>query len=216
MHQITPTVSFSLCEHQVDNPTTMNTESSSSDSAPASAPSLAVVPAQGNGQFVQTAVLVSSPASDEGHECATPFQSTQFQIYVEFGYLLVTLILAVALTIVVAAYVTGATRPLFLAALGGFLGGWTFDAKWFYRVTARGKDDQHEQTWQKHKFYWRILIPFVAGLISFATYSLASSGSMPIHIADPKSGRVAFGFAYFVGLFMDVLLSRIAKWVEHM
>lgn len=147
-------------------------------------------------------------------DCVPFFRDSNSQITCEFIFLLVSLVIAVIVTAIVSKNASGPTRPLLFAALGGFFGGWTFDAKWFYRVTARGRNDQHAQTWQRHKFYWRILIPFVAGLISFAVYLLASSGALPIEVSNPQSGRIAFGLTFFMGLFTDVILSKIAKWTE--
>lgn len=148
------------------------------------------------------------------NDCVPFFKSKKSQIVFEFWFLVVSFCIAAAAVYFVARFESGSMRPLLLAALGGFLGGWTFDAKWFYRVTARGKDDQHKHSWQRHKFYWRILIPFVAGLISFAAYLLASSEALPIQVKDPHSGRIAFGLTYFLGLFTDIILSRLAKWTE--
>jgi hypothetical protein len=170
-------------------------------------------------------IATADPSRDHGtgnsgtpaiSETSVPgfFASATKQMQFEFAFLVVLFLLAVSATVLVACYVQGHLRPLWLAALGGLLGGWTFDAKWFYRVTARGKDDQHKHPWQAHKFFWRMLIPFVAGLIAFATYLLASAGNLPLNVSSQLSGRSAFGICFFLGLLSDILLSRMAQWAE--
>ena len=149
------------------------------------------------------------------------FSSDRWQIVFEFFFLLLSLAIAVAFVAVVhlkgtAFALDRNTKALMLAAAGGFLGGWAFDAKWFYRVTARGKSDQYPYRWQRHKFYWRILTPFLAGLGAFAVYLLASSKVLPIVVADAGSGRAAFGISFFLGYFSDMVFSRLAAWTERL
>ncbi len=88
----------------------------------------------------------------------TFFKENKSQIIFEFFYLLATFFVAVF--IVIATHfkigifaIDHHSKVLVLAAVGGFLGGWTFDAKWFYRVTAKGKFNQYPFKWEKHKFY---------------------------------------------------------------
>lgn len=152
--------------------------------------------------------------------CVPFFPTDRRQIVFEFFYLIGTLFLALGATAGVRYFslngsLDQSSAISIYAALGGFLGGWTYDAKWFYRVTARGRDDQHAQTWQRHKFYWRVLIPFVAGTIAFAVFMLVSSGNFVFAIRDVSSGRTAFGSTFFLGYFSDLVLSRIAKWTEN-
>lgn len=157
--------------------------------------------------------------ANQSDNCVPFFPSDKHQIVFEFGYLVILLILVLCSTAAVRYYslqniLDRSTSTTIYAALGGLFGGWTFDAKWFYRVTARGKDDQYTQHWQKHKFYWRVLIPFVAGAIAFAFYLLVSSGALPIVFRESMSGRMAFGLTFFLGYFSDLVLSRLAKWTE--
>ncbi len=146
------------------------------------------------------------------------FKSSQDQIRFECDYLLLTLLVSVGLVFSVQFGVLelGSSRDktLLFSALGGFLGGWTYDAKWFYRVTARGKSNQYPYRWEAHKLYWRLLIPFVAGLVAFSVYLLLSSQLLPFVIAAPASGRTSFAVSFFCGYFSDIVLSRLAKWVE--
>jgi hypothetical protein len=102
------------------------------------------------------------------------------------------------------------------ALLGGFLGGWVYDTKWFYRVTARGKDDQHKYKWQCHKFYWRVLTPFLSSLVAFVTYVLVASGVFPIVIKGSGAASAAFSICFLFGYFSDLVLSRLAAWAEEL
>lgn len=159
---------------------------------------------------------MTEPSDDD---CVPFFSSDKSQIIFEFCYLVVTLLMVLSATTAVRFYslngcLDHASATVTYAGLGGFFGGWTYDAKWFYRVTARGRDNQYAQTWQRHKFYWRVLIPFVAGAIAFAIFMLISSGNFIVTISDITSGRTAFGLSFFLGYFSDLVLSRIAKWTE--
>lgn len=158
---------------------------------------------------------------DQESDCVPFFSSDKRQLIFEFVYLIVILLLAIAGTAAVRycslnGMLDHASATAIYAALGGFLGGWAYNAKWFYRVTARGRHDQHPYQWQRHKFYWRILIPFVAGAIAFAIFMLISSGNFIITLRDVNSGRTAFGLSFFFGYFSDLVLSRIAKWTEEL
>lgn len=150
----------------------------------------------------------------------TPFfKNDTHQVVFEFAYLCVSLLMATSLTAwlhfnAISLGLDSGSKALLLSALGGFIGGWTYSAKWFYRVTARGKDDQYKWRWQPHKFYWRILTPPLAGLIAFDVYLLASSRVLPFVVENPTSGRVAFGLSFVLGHFSDLVLSRCAKWAE--
>lgn len=107
-----------------------------------------------------------------------------------------------------------ADKLVIFAALGGFLGGWVYDAKWFYRVTARGKNNQHGFPWQPHKFYWRILTPFLSGIVALATFLLGTTDFLPIAIKNKDSARAAFAICFLLGYFSDLVLSRLAAWAE--
>lgn len=147
------------------------------------------------------------------------FKSDKNQIIFEFFYLIVTFWLATTVTTLIhfkIGYfaIDQHSKVLLFAVLGGFLGGWTFDAKWFYRVTAKGKNNQYNFNWESHKFYWRIFIPFLSALVAFAIYILASTNILPINVGESESSRVSFGLCYIFGYFSDVVMTRLAKWVE--
>lgn len=105
-------------------------------------------------------------------------------------------------------------KLILFAIAGGFLGGWVYDTKWFYRVTARGKNDQYKFPWQPHKFYWRIFTPFLSSLVALSTLMLAYSDFLPIAIKSKDSARAAFAICFLFGYFSDLLLSRLASWAE--
>jgi hypothetical protein len=145
------------------------------------------------------------------------FKADKSQIRFEFFYLIVTLLAAVAailLTHFKAQFMTPDSKALIYAGLGGFLGGWAFDAKWFYRVTARGRSKQYVYKWERNKFYWRVLTPFLSGLIAFTVYSLVTSEQLPLILKNPASGRASFGFSFVLGYFSDLVLTRTSKWLE--
>lgn len=155
----------------------------------------------------------------EGRDCVPFFDSDKSQIKFEFWYL-VTLFIATCVAITTIqifgnrAGLSHADKLAFFAVLGGFLGGWVYDAKWFYRVTARGKNNQYGFPWQPHKFYWRILTPFLSGIVAFATFLLGTADFLPIAIKNKESARAAFAICFLLGYFSDLVLSRLAAWAE--
>ncbi|HCN8739334.1 TPA: hypothetical protein N6597_003587, partial [Escherichia coli] len=96
----------------------------------------------------------------------------------------------------------------------GFFGGWVYNAKWFYRVTARGKNNQYNFPWESHKFYWRIFIPFLAALVAFCSYTLLSPDTFVSSIKGHGKTKIAFSICFILGYFSDLVLSRLASWAE--
>ncbi len=105
-------------------------------------------------------------------------------------------------------------RNLFVSGLSGMLGGIIFVAKWFYRVTARGKNNQYCEYWEPHKIYWRILTPIVSSCVALTIYALATRDVLPIKSLNNNSGYVAFGFSFLVGYFSDMFLSMLVDFVS--
>lgn len=147
------------------------------------------------------------------------FKSSVSQIKFEFWYLVALL----AISCISLAFIQlkgeglgidHGDKVTIFALIGGFLGGWVYDTKWFYRVTARGKSDQYDYPWHSHKFYWRVLTPFLAALVAFATYLLASMDVFPVVINNSDSAKVSFAVCFLLGYFSDLVLSRLAKWAE--
>ena len=155
----------------------------------------------------------------EGRGCVPFFKKDQSQIVFEFFYLVFLFFIVcsgvLAIQLYGAKYGLQHQDKLILFALaGGFLGGWVYDTKWFYRVTARGKNDQYKFPWQPHKFYWRVFTPFLSSLVALATFMLASSDFLPIAIKSKESAKAAFAICFLFGYFSDLLLSRLASWAE--
>jgi hypothetical protein len=155
----------------------------------------------------------------EGRDCVPFFKSDKKQIVFEFFYLVFLLVVSCASIFCLQVYgqklgMLSSDKSLFMALLGGFMGGWVYDAKWFYRVTARGKNNQYGFLWQPHKLYWRVLTPFLAALVSFSTYLLAVSEVIPIYIKNTESSKAAFSICFILGYFSDLVLSRLAAWAE--
>lgn len=155
----------------------------------------------------------------EGRACVPFFKSDKSQIVFEFFYLVFLLVTTCTGLFVAQIYgmnfgLQHHDKLILFALGGGFLGGWVYDTKWFYRVTARGKDDQYKFLWQPHKFYWRIFTPFLASLVALASFLLATSDFLPIVIKSKESAKSAFAICFLFGYFSDLLLSRLAAWAE--
>jgi len=153
----------------------------------------------------------------EGRECVPYFQTNKGQIIFEFLYLVALLLLTgVALLAIQLRWVPVEhhDKVLIFSLFGGFLGGWVYDAKWFYRVTARGKSNQYNYLWQCHKFYWRVLTPFLSSIVAFVTYLLMASDVLPVAIRGGGSAGAAFSISFVFGYFSDLVLSRLAAWAE--
>lgn len=155
----------------------------------------------------------------EGRDCVPFFSRDKSQIIFEFFYLVALLIAACSAIFVlqlksIEMGISHDNKVSLFAILGGFLGGWVYDAKWFYRVTARGKYDQYGFPWQPHKFYWRVMTPFLSALVAFSTYMLLDSGLLPIELKNKDSAKVSISICFVLGYFSDLVLSRLAKWAE--
>jgi len=147
------------------------------------------------------------------------FRSNKTQITFEFFYILITFIVATTMMTLIhfkigIFSIDHNSKILVYSFIGGFLGGWTLMSKWFYRTTARGKNNQHPNLWESHKFYWRILTPFVSALIAFSIFILVSTDSLPLSIQTKESAKVAFGFSFIFGYFSDIMMSKLSKWIE--
>lgn len=152
-----------------------------------------------------------------GRECVPYFDTNKGQLIFEFFYLVVLFTLAVIFLLAVQFKfipVAHGNKLYLFAVVGGFLGGWVYDAKWFYRVTARGKDNQYLQLWECHKFYWRVLTPFLSAVVSFVTYLLLVSGVLPLVVKNSATVASAFSLCFVLGYFSDLVLSRLAAWAE--
>lgn len=155
----------------------------------------------------------------ERRECVPLFKNDKNQIIFEFIYLIFAFFTAVGLLVALQLFgdklsISYRDKLAMMAVLGGFLGGWVYDTKWFYRVTARGKRDQYGFPWQPHKFYWRVMTPFLASMVAFSTYLLASSDFFPFVLKEKESARTAFAICFLLGYFSDLVLSRLAAWAE--
>jgi len=154
----------------------------------------------------------------EGRDCVPFFKNDKTQIQFEFWYLVVVFLIAVCAMLLIQLFASSilahADKLAIFAVIGGFLGGWVYDAKWFYRVTARGRSNQYKFPWHPHKFYWRILTPFLTSLVAFCTYLLACSDFLPIAVKHRDSARTAFAICFLLGYFSDLVLSRLAAWAE--
>ncbi|MDM3841388.1 hypothetical protein ACK6V9_16180 [Proteus mirabilis] len=153
----------------------------------------------------------------ERHNDIVPFfKSDKQQIIFEFSYLIVLFILGCFFATLFQFFLNlnYANKISLFSLLGGFFGGWTYSAKWFYRVTARGKNNQYNFPWEAHKFYWRIFIPFLAALVAFCSYTIISPDTLVSAIKGHGKVKIAFSICFILGYFSDLVLSRLASWAE--
>lgn len=144
------------------------------------------------------------------------FKNGTEQIKFEFWFLIITFFLACyfAHLIQFQLELRYSDKVALCSLLGGFFGGWVYDAKWFYRVTARGKNNQLDFIWESHKFYWRLFIPFLASLVAFCTYTILSPDTLEAGIKGHGRAKIAFSICFILGYFSDLVLSRLAAWAE--
>ncbi|WP_236450717.1 hypothetical protein [Stutzerimonas stutzeri] len=159
------------------------------------------------------------PNGLEGRDCVPFFSSSKSQIIFEFFYLVTAFFVAILALLMLQFFgsswgVPHSDKLVMMAVIGGFLGGWVYDTKWFYRVTARGKNDQYRFAWQPHKFYWRLMTPFLASMVAFTSYLLVIAEIFPFYLKDKESARTAFAICFLLGYFSDLVLSRLAAWAE--
>jgi hypothetical protein len=109
--------------------------------------------------------------------------------------------------------VTARDKVHVLSFLGGLLGGWAFDTKWFYRVTARGKSGQHTWVWEKNKIFWRLFIPWISAIVAFVCYSAVATDLIPLISLKDTSPRGAFAASFVFGYFSDIFIGVIADKV---
>lgn len=150
------------------------------------------------------------------------FKAAKHQIIFEFFYLLISLFICLGFifTLLTTEWTIftlfdEGKKTLMLSFLAGYLGGWAFVAKWFYRVTARGRNDQYECIWQSNKFYWRIFSPLISALIAFTTYLLVISDFFPLELKNGLNNKTAFAFSFLLGYFSDIILTKLSKWIEN-
>ena len=143
------------------------------------------------------------------------FETNENQIKFEFFYLIVLFFIGCIFTSISQfSSFSYANKVSLLSILGGFWGGWVYNTKWFYRVTAKGKNNQYNFLWEPHKFYWRIFIPFLAALVAFCSYTIISPNSLILSIKGHGKAKIAFSFCFVLGYFSDSVLNRLAYWAE--
>lgn len=144
--------------------------------------------------------------------------SKSAQIMFEFFYLIILLIISLLLIVLCICDIiildTDIKKDCFYSLLGGFLGGWCFDTKWFYRVTARGKNDQKPWAWQPHKIYWRIFLPWVSAISSMMFYFLILSNVIPIISISDKTIYLTLGLSFVFGYLGDNIFATITNWFK--
>lgn len=162
--------------------------------------------------------MAEDEKKDEYSYLVPYFNTKENQIRFECWYIVFTFLIVVGLVVAIhfkyKIAIDHDTKVLVYSFLGGFLGGWTLVVKWFYRVTARGKENQYKQVWEKHKFYWRVFTPFLSAIIAFVLFLLISTDTLPLAIKDKDSSKIAFGLSFLFGYFSDIVMSKLSKWME--
>lgn len=148
-----------------------------------------------------------------------------FQIYTEFGYLIIILVCCAWALLTISVHLTlipegssnvllgfevggrGGKKLLMLIAttLAGVCGGVSTALKWLYHSVGTS-------TWHQDRIMWRLTVPVVSGVLAaFATFIV--SGEV-IPIFDKKAfGNIYFslGFGFFIGLFSDNVLAALER-----
>ena len=94
--------------------------------------------------------------------------------------------------------------------IGGMLGGWAFDTKWFYRVIAGGKDGQYKWNWESCKLFWRFFIPHISALVALVSYIAATTDLVPLIKIKQNCPSSAFAASFIIGYFSDAFIGVIA------
>lgn len=146
------------------------------------------------------------------------FKSLDEQLKFEFFYLIgVFIIGCIGLLIIrqdIYFHFSKESKWYLYAGLGGLLGGWAYDVKWFYRVIGRGRNNQYPWNYEKNKFYWRIFVPFLSAVTGFTFFTLIISGMFPLVTIKKISGASSFSFSFVTGYFSDIVYSKLANWFE--
>lgn len=93
-------------------------------------------------------------------------------------------------------------------ALSGLLGGVAFDLKWLYHSVARG-------LWSQDRCLWRIIVPFISGIVSVFLAFMIVSGIIPFIKGDSfNSLYFSLGFGFLFGYFSDSVLAALKKFAD--
>jgi hypothetical protein len=95
-------------------------------------------------------------------------------------------------------------------ALSGTVGGTAFALKWLYHSVAKW-------TWNKDRVWWRLIVPFLSGILSFFVSAMISAGIVSVFNAEFFQGFYgALGGGFFIGYFSDNVLAALqnlaVKW----
>lgn len=93
-------------------------------------------------------------------------------------------------------------------ALSGMLGGIAFDLKWLYHSVARG-------LWSRDRCLWRLIVPFISGIVSVFLAFMIVSGIIPFLKGDSfNSLYFSLGFGFLFGYFSDSVLAALKKFAD--
>lgn len=102
-------------------------------------------------------------------------------------------------------------RPflVYLAALvTGILGGCSYGIKWMYHSVAK-------QIWHEDRRLWRLLTPFLSGVVSLFMVLLMSSGLLQIFDKEFMQRPIAIiAFSFIAGYFSDKALAKMAELAD--
>jgi hypothetical protein len=118
-----------------------------------------------------------------------PSTRAQRRINVEGAYLTLLLGATTAVTLWLATIDSASASPAMqnlrlygLACVGGLLGGWMFTLRWLINAVAAWR-------WDEDRRLWRLLNPFIAGVLALTFFAVIRSGLFQIF--SPDSVRTA-------------------------
>lgn len=151
---------------------------------------------------------------------------SRWQIIIEYGYLLATLLLALLGLLYIASHTFAApgcspatlslfgmclsSPPLLISMMlffSGMVGGTVFSLKWLYHSVAK-------EIWFKDRLWWRLSIPWMGGSLGvFASFVFAKTLGTTFDQAalNPQNLLPACGLSFLVGVFADGVLASLEK-----
>lgn len=95
-----------------------------------------------------------------------------------------------------------------LVVLSGMVGGIVFDLKWLYHSVAK-------QMWSRDRVLWRIIVPFVSGIVSVFLAFIVLSGLIPLIRTEAfRTTYFALGFGFLFGYFSDNVIAALQNFAK--
>jgi len=101
-------------------------------------------------------------------------------------------------------------EKMLCCALGGITGSWIYSVKWYVKVISKG-------TWRQDMIAWRLASPFMGIFLAISAYTVIEAGflGLTFHRSPDIDERLyAYAIGFIVGLFADVVMSKLAEVAE--